>query len=171
MTVSQGYVPDVHDPAVPEPAVVREQLERICGHPILSRARALQNILRFTVLETLNGRSEDIKEYTIGAFVLGKGDSFDPRFSSIVRTQVWNLRARLDEYYILNPGGIRISFSPGSYIPEFHQEQRERHGRPRLSPLWFRDCRTSISGIAAPPLSADAERRGNSPRPSSFCRG
>jgi hypothetical protein len=85
----------------------------------------LRRFLRFTVEKTLDGQMDAVKEYTIGSEGLGRGSSFDPSQSSIVRTQAFNLRSRLNSFYEEQgtPHSLRIVFSPGNYAPVFQRSE------------------------------------------------
>ena len=104
-----------------QPEAVQQELERICAHPLFANAPMLKRFLRFAVEKTLAGSPEVVKEYTIGSEVLGRGSSFDPSQSSIVRTQAFNIRSRLNAYYQEQGANapLRIIFSPGTYTPTF----------------------------------------------------
>lgn len=104
-----------------QPEAVQQELERICAHPLFANAPMLKRFLRFAVEKTLAGSTELVKEYTIGSEVLGRGSSFDPSQSSIVRTQAFNMRSRLNTYYQEQGANapVRIVFSPGTYTPTF----------------------------------------------------
>jgi TolB-like protein/tetratricopeptide (TPR) repeat protein len=69
------------------------------------------------VERTLAGLGRQLKEYSIGVDVFGRGESFDPRADTIVRAQARKLRSKLAKYYETegkhNP--LRIEFLKGSY--------------------------------------------------------
>ncbi len=102
---------------------VRAHLEKILASELFSHAESLDRLLRFVVERTLDGQSDQIKEYTLGVEVFGRGDAFDPRLDTIVRVQARKLRAKLDKYYRASNGedGVRIELAPGSYVPEFRE--------------------------------------------------
>jgi hypothetical protein len=54
--------------------------------------------LQAVTSETLAGRGGDLKEYVLGAEVLGRGPDFDPKADPIVRMQMGRLRAKLERY-------------------------------------------------------------------------
>jgi serine/threonine-protein kinase len=78
---------------------VHAQLERILESQTFHTVDRLKRFLRFIVIETLEGRGDQLKEYVIGIHVFGKDDSFDPRSDPIVRVQARRLRGRLARYY------------------------------------------------------------------------
>jgi len=96
---------------------VRAQLQRIFKSRGFRAAESLRNLLAFVVEETLAGREENLKEYLLGAMVLGKGSSFDPKLDPIVRVQMRRLRQRLQHYYATDGwrDSVVIALSRGSY--------------------------------------------------------
>ena len=51
------------------------------------------------VEETLAGRGDRIKAYTIATAALGRDDNFDPQIDPIVRVEAGRLRQALRQYY------------------------------------------------------------------------
>ena len=80
-------------------AAVQAQLERILASETFRQVDRLKRFLRFIVIETVQGRGDQLKEYVIGVQVFDKEPSFDPRADPIVRVQARRLRARLVRYY------------------------------------------------------------------------
>ena len=121
------------------------EIQRICKHPEFARSKTLQRFLRFTVAETLAGRGELLKEYAIALSVLRRDQDFDPRNSSVVRSQARILRTKLALYYEASPSAVRIEYSPGSYIPTFRLETMPTdHTDPRRM-MAFHSLRTLLS--------------------------
>src|SRR5215207_7571963 len=83
---------------IPERAI-RHQLNRILASKTFSQVDRLKRFVSFIVLEAIDGRGGELKEYVIGVQVFGKEPSFDPRTDPIVRVQARRLRARLARYY------------------------------------------------------------------------
>ena len=102
-------------------ASVGEQLNRILSSPGFKGSRVLSGFLEFVTRETLAGRQQEIKEYSIGVHVLFKKMDFNPQLDSIVRIHAGRLRRALNEYYFKlgNQDPIRIEIPKGSYIPTF----------------------------------------------------
>lgn len=98
------------------------ELERV-SRSALGKKKALQKMLRFVVKATLDNQTAYLKEYTIATLVFGKGDNFDPRMTSLVRTQAHKLREVLLAYYSADPGhpGPWVWIPPGSYRAVFHR--------------------------------------------------
>jgi hypothetical protein len=104
-----------------EHSAVRQALDDIRKTTLKSK-KALQRMLDFIVTNTLEERDESLKEYSIATLVFNKRDSFDPRMSSLVRTQACKLRRALIDHYTAfpNPTGPWIWVPPGSYHPIFN---------------------------------------------------
>jgi serine/threonine-protein kinase len=106
------------DPLIAREDVLRE-LERILSSRAFQGAGRSGALLRFLLERTFAGQAEQLKEYTVGAEALGRGESFDPRTDAIVRVEISRLRSRLSHYYetegAANP--VRIAIPRGSYAP------------------------------------------------------
>src|ERR1700693_1055987 len=110
-------------------AVVRAHLEKVLSSQSFKAAKGRSKFLRYVVEEALAGRAESIKEYSIGVEVFGRGPSFDPRISNIVRVEAQRLRSKLAKYYEGEgrEDALRIELPKGGYAPswgspaEFHQ--------------------------------------------------
>ena len=101
---------------------IQDALERFLASPELVRSRRISAFLRYIVEETLAGRSERLKAFTIAMDVYERDESFDPRSDTIVRVEAGRLRRRLEHYYAT--GGrndpVRIELPKGGYTPRFH---------------------------------------------------
>ena len=100
---------------------ISEQLNRILSSPTFINSNLLSGFLSFIVTETLEHRSQFLKEYTIGKQVLAKNASFDTRADASVRIHAGRLRKALANFYS-GPGvkdKILITVPKGSYIPKF----------------------------------------------------
>jgi adenylate cyclase len=104
-----------------QPEQVREELHRIIGGKAINSERH-KKFLAYIVEQTLAGRGDHIKAYTIATVVFDRGDDFDPSADPIVRVEAGRLRRTLDHYYLTagknNP--LRIEIPKGGYQPEFH---------------------------------------------------
>jgi len=100
---------------------ILHQLQLIFADQTFAVSDILKRFLSFIVEETLEGRSNQIKEYTIGVNVLNKPHSFNPSQDAIVRIHAGRLRRAL-HYYYKGAGAsdsIRIEMPKGSYLPYF----------------------------------------------------
>jgi hypothetical protein len=79
---------------------ILEQVELICSIARNKSKEAACSFLRFIVNETLEGRGDQLKGYTIGVSVLGKDQNFDPEQDSLVRIHAGRLRRLLHTYYL-----------------------------------------------------------------------
>jgi len=100
---------------------VRTQLERVLGHRDFEGSTRIREFLQFVVEETLAGRGDRLKGYTIALEVFGRGKDFDASLDPIVRIQAGRLRRALDHYYLVAGGAdpIVISVPRGGYVPVF----------------------------------------------------
>lgn len=96
-------------------------LERAISGSELATSPRLAAFLRFVVAETLGGRGETLKGYTIAVEALGRPTSFDPQADPIVRVEATRLRRALDRYYATAGAAdpLRITIPKGSYVPAF----------------------------------------------------
>ena len=79
--------------------LVAKQLHRILASKTFRQADRIKRFLDFIVKETVAGRAEKLKEFSVGVEVFGRDSSFDPRFDPIVRVQARRLRSQLEKYY------------------------------------------------------------------------
>src|SRR6187401_3020161 len=109
---------DAHKPA-------RQELDRILASATFRQVDRLKRFLHFIVLEALEGRGDQLKEYVIGVQVFGKDTSFDPRADPIVRVQARRLRARLVRYYREEGGtdALVIELPKGGSTPVFKNRE------------------------------------------------
>ena len=107
---------------------IQRQLQKITSDPIFAVSDILQRFLIFITEETLEGRSNQLKEYTIGLKVLHKPFNFNPRQDAIVRIHAGRLRRALHQYYNQSGSGdpIFISIPKGCYLPAFSKNQAGR---------------------------------------------
>jgi adenylate cyclase len=101
--------------------LIHAQLHKIFLCPVFAVSDILRHFLSYIIDETLGGRSNTIKEYTIAVNVLNKPVSFKPQQDAIVRIHAGRLRRALN-YYYKEPGiadEIEISVPKGCYVPVF----------------------------------------------------
>src|SRR4051794_14346987 len=104
-----------------DPAAALEALEKTLSSSTFESAARSSALLRFVVGETVNGRADRLKEYTVGREALGRGEDFDPRTDPIVRAEASRLRNRLERYYATDgrADSVVIVLPKGSYVPQF----------------------------------------------------
>ena len=100
----------------------REELERVIGSAAISRSASLVRFLSFICNKHFEGKTAEIREYTIAVEALGRKESnFDSQADPIVRVTARALRKKLAEYY-QNEGRdhrLQIVLPLGHYIPQF----------------------------------------------------
>ena len=96
----------------------------------MSRCVQLMRLLTFVVEAALNGEAGDLKETTIGVYVFGRQADYDPKVDTIVRSQAWRLRAKLDTYYATEGAEDRVivSLPKGHYFPVFQSGPMASYG-------------------------------------------
>lgn len=100
----------------------REELERILGHPEISRSTSLVRFLSFICNKYFEGQADEIREYSIAVEALGrKESSFDSHIDPIVRVTARSLRKKLRELYRTDckDHPLQIVLPLGHYVPEF----------------------------------------------------
>lgn len=84
---------------VPGDAEIRAQVERILASECFAQTVRAAQFLRYAVEETLSGRGDRLKGYTIAVEVFERSADFDPQTDPLVRVEAGRLRRRLIEYY------------------------------------------------------------------------
>jgi hypothetical protein len=88
--------------------------------PLFKNSKRFPCFWRYVVEQTLNGHAADLKERTLGVEVFGREPDYDTNADPIVRATAAEIRKRIAQYYDEeHRSEIRISLSPGSYVPEF----------------------------------------------------
>jgi hypothetical protein len=106
---------------------VEGQLRRILASPVLCNSPLLQSFLRFVTERALLGRGDEINEYNIATMVFARSSDFDPAADTIVRTQAYRLRSKLQQYYstIGSVDPVVIEIPKGHYVPVFRRNDLE----------------------------------------------
>ena len=107
----------------------RQQLGKVLHSEVFRGAPGLQRLLEYVASKSIDGFSDEIKEYTIGKELLGRTDDYDPRVDTVVRVQARRLREKLKEYYDREGAqdDILLAIPKGHYVPRFSR-------RPSSSP-------------------------------------
>ena len=100
---------------------VQMQLQRILASSEFQSSQAISRFLTYVVDETLAGRAERLKAYTIAVGAYGRNPDFDPQTDTIVRVHARRLRRALERYYFTDgvDDSLTIELIPGSYVPKF----------------------------------------------------
>jgi hypothetical protein len=123
MPVAPKPMQELDQPAsVPDPASVREQLERLLAHPLFANSKRYPALLAYVVEQTLLGNAADLKERCIGIEVFGRAPTYDANADPVVRITAGEVRKRLSQYYYdsAHEGELVIELPIGSYVPVFH---------------------------------------------------
>jgi serine/threonine-protein kinase len=121
------------DPIAVPAETIADALKRVLSSQAFDNAARSSALLRFVVEQTVNGHADRLKEYTLGAEALGKGEAFDPRTDPIVRAEASRLRTRLERYYA-NEGRVDpvvIELPKGTYVPQFRPQAADRDVAPQ----------------------------------------
>jgi tetratricopeptide (TPR) repeat protein len=99
--------------------LIREQLARILESTPFVQSQRRQRFLEYVVHESLAGRGERLKGYSIALEVFGRPETFDPVADPIVRIEAGRLREKLRCYYDTDgwKDPVRITLPRGTYRP------------------------------------------------------
>jgi hypothetical protein len=152
-----------------QPDSVRIQLQRLVSSKAFASSARSGKLLTFLVEGTLNGNPGGLKEYTIGAQALERGDSFDPRTDPIVRAEASRLRTRLALYYSTEglADQVAISLPKGSYVPVFETRTHDRAVLPASDRRWKM---TALAFAALALIALGWSWRAGDSRPAPFRR-
>lgn len=120
--------------------VIRAALQRVLASDAFRGAPQLSAFLSFIVERHLEGRTAEVKGYTIAVEAFGRAADFDPQSDPIVRVEAGRLRRALSQYYAGEGSGdpVRIAMPVGAYVPDFEgvagQAQALAEGEARQAP-------------------------------------
>ncbi|HTW80919.1 MAG TPA: malectin domain-containing carbohydrate-binding protein [Terracidiphilus sp.] len=99
----------------------RAELRAVLESKEFLRAPRLAHLLSYLCEKQFAGEECQIKEYSIGVEVFGRGASFDQDSDSIVRVEANRLRKRLADYYAGDGAThqLQITIPVGQYVPRF----------------------------------------------------
>ena len=100
---------------------VVEELGRVLASEPFVASPMLASFLRYVVEETLAGRGDRLKAYTVAVGALDRSDEFDPNDYPLVRVQARRLRQALERYYSTDgrSSDLVIELPLGTYVPNF----------------------------------------------------
>ncbi len=146
-------LPRSFEEAAQRHAAVEAELERVCGSVHFRTSKRSCEFLRYVVRVTLDGRTDSLKERSIGIDLLGRDASYDPSSDATVRVRANEVRKRLVSYYGSAAAvGVRILLPTGSYVPQFSPAV----AAPRINPL------DPLAERSAAPRRRGIEKGGNS---------
>lgn len=158
--------------ALPSADEVHGQLDRILESAPLSGSPRRRDLLRYLVEETLAGRSNQIKGYSVALAVFDRDDTFDPSSDPVVRLEAGRLRRSLDTYYV-NAGRddpVRIAIPKGAYVADFSWQTEDTPptsavGATVSVQIPMADDETNLTP-RQPPKTAEPPKARNIPKPS-----
>ena len=119
--------------APPSPEAIRAQLDRIQASADFDVPDRAHKFLGYVVEETLAGRADRIKAYSIALEVFGRDSSFDAQADPVVRIEAGRVRRALERYYLTagQPDEIVITIPKGGYVPLFDRRARSEDASAR----------------------------------------
>jgi TolB-like protein len=110
----------------PSDEEVRRELTTLLGRAEFQASERNRRFLTYIVEETLQGRADRIKAYSIAIAAFDRSDDFDPLTDPIVRIEASRLRRSLEHYYLTagKSDRIRIDIPKGSYVAAFRYADR-----------------------------------------------
>jgi hypothetical protein len=125
-------------------------LERVAASPQLKRAARLQELLFFLGKRSLKEGTETVHEQQIGIEVFRRPAGYDTSADNIVRTNVSDLRKRIDSYFETDGADepLIMEIPRGSYVPIFRYRVPEPPTVDRPAPF-------EVAPIAQPAASSN----------------
>jgi len=126
------------------PGEIRAAVERIVASADFAVPERARRFLAYIVEETLAGRGDRIKAYTIAIEIFGRSPSFDAQSDPVVRIEAGRVRRALERYYLTAGADdpVVITIPKGGYVPSF---------------TWRSACpRIAEPGVAAGPMARPA---------------
>jgi len=138
-------------PVRPTAEEVYQQLERILSSEEFHSPERGRRFLEFIINETLEGRSEFLKAFTIANEVFGRQVNFDAQNDRVVRIEAGRVRRALERYYLVagQMDSVTITIPKGGYRPYFE----------------YTDCPPSPTLPTAPVGSAPSTEQDETERP------
>ncbi len=108
-------------------ARVRACLAKLLSSTVFAQSKRQQKFLQYLATQTMAGRGDLLKGYTIGVEVFDRDSSFDPGIDAIVRVEAARLRSKLREYYVGEGSSdpVRIELPKGAYSVQFSFRENE----------------------------------------------
>ncbi|BAV07425.1 hypothetical protein SAMN05421788_109220 [Filimonas lacunae] len=108
---------------------IEYQLDQILQSEVFMHNKVLSSFLAFIVTETLAGRENEIKEYTIAVKGLKHNKAISPQSPPHVRIYAGRLRKLLDRYYHTHrqTDRVHIHMPIGRYTPLFTYIKNNNH--------------------------------------------
>ena len=100
---------------------VRRELASVLESADFIVPERARRFLSYIVEESLAGRADRIKAFSIATDVLGRGSSFDGSVDPVVRIEAGRVRRALEHYYLVAGADdpVIITIPKGGYVPIF----------------------------------------------------
>jgi len=145
---------------------VAKQLHRILASKTFRQTDRIKRFLDFIVKETVAGRADKLKEFSVGVEVFGRDSAFDPRFDPIVRVQARRLRAQLERYYAEEaaPDEMVLEVPKGRYAVIFKDGKPTKASPSKKSASSVLISRNTVLALPFADLSSAGDQK-------AFCGG
>jgi len=113
-----------------EESEILSALDSLLNAPSTRISERGARFLRYVVEKTIEGKSAQLKAYTIAVDVIGRGVDFDPARDAVVRNEATRLRSALALYYAVDGAAenVAIHLPVGGYVPRFEHRQAKATG-------------------------------------------
>jgi hypothetical protein len=119
-----------------DPALVREELNRILSSHYFQTSRRSKEFLQYVVNQKISGNGDLLKERLIGMGLFKRKPDYAAGEDPVVRVRAGDVRRRLELYYAENDveSDILIQIPLGSYAPVFRlrRDDHAHNGSARL---------------------------------------
>ena len=107
--------------SISEVALVKAAVNVILCSEEFTASKRMSDFLNYVVKETLAGRGDGIKAYSVAIDVFGRKPEFDPQKDPSVRAQAARLRHALERFYLTHREyhPVIIDIPKGGYVPSF----------------------------------------------------
>ncbi len=146
------------EPWVPESpadkAAIIAQLDLLLAHPLFFQSKRYPALLRYVVLQTLEGNAEQVKERCIGIEVFNRPPGYDANADPVVRITAGEIRKRLAQYYYdpTHADEIRIELPTGSYVPVFQRFVEPPRPAPASTAQTLSAQPVTLEALPSPPV-------------------
>jgi hypothetical protein len=139
---------------VPDAKTCWTLLERVASSSQLKRASRLRELLLFVGRRSLKDGCTQVREQEIGIEVFGRPQAYDTAVDNIVRTNVSDLRKRIEAYF--DSEGLQetviMEIPRGSYVPVFRY-------RPVDQPKAAKPQEMAVASASEPPAALHEARQ------------
>jgi hypothetical protein len=116
--------------------IVLQELDHILTSRFFKNSLRSRQFLEFIVHRKLEGRTDELKERTIGIELFQRLPNYATGDDPVVRVQAGEVRRRLEQYYQGETAHspVRIELPVGSYAPQFRVRTSEPSQKPESDP-------------------------------------